>query len=221
MSTPDTAVIDVDGTLVDTVYHHTLAWSRAFRRVGLTIPAWHLHRAVGMGGDQLVPAVAGQDVEDAHGDELRAEWKEQFDPMLPEIRPFDGAGELLTTLSGEYGLTVALASSGAPEHVSAYLDLFDGRTLSAHQLTRDDVDRTKPEPDLVGVAVERAGGSGAFVVGDSVWDVRASAAAGYPAYAVRTGGFGEDELLEAGAVEVFGSVAELRGELPRLLSVSP
>lgn len=216
MDTPDTAVIDVDGTLVDTVYHHTLAWSRAFRSVGLSVPLWRVHRAIGMGGDQLVPAVAGREFEDAHGDDARAAWKEEFDPMLPELRAFDGVAGFLTALSDE-GLTVVLASSGAPEHVAAYLDLFDGEKLSAHQLTRDDVDRTKPEPDLVGVAVERAGGSDAFVVGDSVWDVRASAAAGHPAYGVRTGGFGEDELREAGALDVVESVDDLRGALPRLL----
>jgi len=217
MNTPDTAVIDVDGTLVDTVYHHTLAWSRAFRSLGLTVPLWRVHRAVGMGGDQLVPAVAGRQFEDAHGDEARAAWKEEFDPMVPELSAFDGVREFLTALS-DAGLTVVLASSGAPEHVAAYLDLFDGEKLSAHQLTRDDVDHTKPEPDLVGVAVERADGHDAFVVGDSVWDVHASAAAGHPAYAVRTGGFGEDELRQAGAVGVVGSVVELHADLPRLLA---
>lgn len=216
MNTTDTAVVDVDGTLVDTVYHHTVAWSRAFAAHGCIVPLWRIHRAVGMGGDQLVPAVAGQEFEDAHGDDARAAWKREFDPMLPELRSFGGARELLMTLSDE-GLTVVLASSGAPEHVEAYLDLFDGAGLSSHQLTRDDVDRTKPEPDLIGVAVERAGGTAALVVGDSPWDVHASAAAGHPAYAVRTGGFGEDELREAGAVDVFASLDDLRTAVPRLL----
>ena len=217
MTSPDTAVIDVDGTLVDTNYHHTIAWSRAFGRFDLELPLWRLHRAVGMGGDQLVPAVAGQAVEDEHGDAVRAAWKEEFDPLLPEVRPFAGVREFLADLSGGFGLKVVLASSGAPEHVQAYLELFDGRKLSDACLTRDDVDRTKPAPDLVRTAVRRVAGSAAFVVGDSVWDVRAAAAAGHPAYAVRTGGVGEDELREAGAREVLASLDELRRVLPRVL----
>ena len=217
MTTPDTAVIDVDGTLVDTNYHHAIAWSRAFTRFDRTIPLRRLHRAVGMGGDQLVPAVAGDGFEAEHGDAVRAAWKEEFDPLLPEIRTLPGVRGFLTDLAEGFGLTVVLASSGAPEHVEAYLDLFDGRKLAAHCLTRDDVRRTKPDPELIRVALQRSAGSTAFVVGDSAWDVRAAAAAGHPAYAVRTGGFGDDELREAGAVEVFDSPAELRPAIPRIL----
>ncbi|BBG00949.1 MULTISPECIES: HAD family hydrolase [Pseudonocardia] len=217
MTTPDTAVIDVDGTLVDTNYHHTIAWSRALRRFDRAVPLWRLHRAVGMGGDQLVPAVAGDRFEAEHGDDARAAWKEEFEPLLPEVRPLAGARELLTDLSEGFGLTVVLASSGAPEHVEAYLELFDGRSLARECLTGDDVTRTKPDRELFRVAVRRVAGSAAFVVGDSVWDVRAAVAAGYPAYAVRTGGFGDDELREAGAREIHSSLDELRQVIPRVL----
>lgn len=214
---PDTAVLDIDGTLVDTNYHHALAWFRAFRRYDLTLPVWWLHRAIGMGGDQLVTEVAGERFEGQHGDAVRAAWKEEFDPMLREIRPFAGVRELLAVLSEEYGLTVVLASSGAPEHVDAYLDLFDGRELAQAWTSREDVDRTKPEPDLIGVAVERVGGTSAFVVGDSVWDFEAARRAGHWGVAIRTGGFSEEELREAGARAVFASVPELHEALPRLL----
>ncbi|MBP2365392.1 HAD family hydrolase [Pseudonocardia parietis] len=217
MTTPDTAVIDVDGTLVDTNYHHAVAWSRALHRFDRTIPIHRLHRAVGMGGDQLVPAVAGDAFEADHGDAARAAWKEEFDALLPEIRPLPGVREFLTDLTEGFGLKVVLASSGAPEHVDAYLDLFGGRELAEHCLTRDDVKRTKPDPELIRVALRRAAGSAAFVVGDSVWDVRAAAAAGHPAYAVRTGGYGDDELREAGALELFDSPADLRPAIPRIL----
>ncbi|MBC3192319.1 HAD family hydrolase [Pseudonocardia sp. C8] len=218
MTRPDTAVIDVDGTLVDTNYHHALAWYRAFRRLGRTVPVWQLHRAVGMGGDQLVPAVAGESFDARHGDDTRAAWKEEFAELLPEIEPLAGADELLAALSEMFGEQLVLASSGAPEHVTAYLDLFDGAAdLRDRYLTRDDVDRTKPEPDLIEIAVRQAGGTAAFVVGDSVWDVRAACAAGHPTYAVRTGGFCEAELREAGAREVFATLAELRNALPRLV----
>ncbi|GAA1395529.1 HAD family hydrolase [Pseudonocardia kongjuensis] len=217
MTTPDTAVIDVDGTLVDTNYQHAIAWSRALRRFGRTVPLWQLHRAVGMGGDQLVPAVAGDRFEAEHGDDARAAWKEEFEPLLPEVAALPGARELLADLSGGYGLSVVLASSGAPEHVHAYLELFDGRSLARECLTRDDVTRTKPDPELVRVALRRVAGSAGFVVGDSVWDVRAAVGARCPAYAVRTGGYGDDELRGAGAQDVFDSLDELRGALPRIL----
>lgn len=210
-------MIDVDGTLVDTNYHHAVAWSRALHGLGRTVPVHRLHRAVGMGGDQLVPAVAGDEFEAEHGDAARAAWKEEFDALLPEIRPLPGVRELLTDLTEGYGLTVVLASSGAPEHVDAYLDLFDGRELAAHCLTREDVRHTKPDPELIRVALQRAAGSAAFVVGDSVWDIRAAAAAGHPAYAVRTGGYGDAELLDAGAREVFDAPADLRPAIPRIL----
>lgn len=214
--TTDTAVVDVDGTLVDTNYQHALAWYRAFRRFDVTLPVWRLHCAIGMGGDQLVPAVAGERFDDEHGDDVRDAWKEEFEPMLAEIRPFGGVRELLAALR-DAGLKVVLASSGAPEHVDAYLDLFDGRTLAHAWTTSEDVDRTKPEPDLISVAMERVRGTSAVVIGDSVWDFRAAGSAGQVGYAIRTGGFSEAELREAGAREVFDSLPELHQALDRIL----
>jgi len=205
----DIAVLDVDGTLVDTNYHHALAWYRAFRRFDVTLPVWRLHRAIGMGGDQLVPSVAGEDFEADHGDAARAAWGEEFAPLLDEVRPFEGVRELLTDLRSA-GLRIVLASSGKPDHVEAYLDLFDGRDLADAWTTSEDVERTKPEPDLLGTAVERVGGGTAFVVGDSVWDFEAAKRAGFAGYAIRTGGFAPDELTDAGAQEVFDSIPELR-----------
>ena len=209
---PDTAVLDVDGTLVDTNYHHALAWYRAFRRFGVTVPMWRLHRAIGMGGDQLVTAVAGESFEDEHGDDVRAGWAREFEPMLPEVRPFDGVRDLLGELRRR-GLNVVLASSGAPEHVDAYLELFDGRDLAQGWTTSEDVDRTKPEPDLLGAAVAKVDGASPVVIGDSVWDFEAAGRAGYPGYAIRTGGFAVDELRDAGALDVFESVTELNERL--------
>lgn len=212
--TVDTAVLDVDGTLVDTNYQHALAWYRAFRRIDVVLPVWRLHRAIGMGGDQIVAAVAGDDVEAAHGDELRAAWAEEFAPMLDEVRPFDGVRELLTDVARR-GLTIVLASSGAPDHVEAYLDLFDGRSFAAAWTTKEDVDRTKPKPDLIEAAVGKVGGGAAVLVGDSTWDFVAAGRAGVPAYAIRTGGFSPEELRAAGAREVFDSLGDLHGALDR------
>jgi HAD superfamily hydrolase (TIGR01549 family) len=210
----DTAIFDVDGTLVDTNYHHALAWFRAFRRYDVTLPVWRLHRAIGMGGDQLVAAVAGERVEEEHGDGLRAAWAEEFQPMLKEVQPFEGVRELLTDVR-QRGFTVVLASSGKPDHVDAYLDLFGGRELCEAWTTSEDVEQTKPAPDLLLVALEKVGGRSAVVVGDSVWDFEAAGRAGFPGYAIRTGGFSVEELEESGAKEVFDSLPELREQLDR------
>ncbi|MCU1628473.1 MAG: family hydrolase [Pseudonocardia sp.] len=210
----DTAIFDVDGTLVDTNYHHALAWFRAFRRYDVTLPVWRLHRAIGMGGDQLVAAVAGKRLEEEHGDGLRAAWAEEFQPLLKEVQPFEGVRELLTEVR-ERGFTVVLASSGKPDHVDAYLDLFGGRELCEAWTTSEDVERTKPAPDLLVVALEKVGGRSAVVVGDSVWDFEAAGRAGYPGYAIRTGGFSVEELKESGAKEVFDSLPQLREQLDR------
>jgi HAD superfamily hydrolase (TIGR01549 family) len=213
----DTAVVDVDGTLIDSNYQHALAWYRAFRHYGITLPVWRLHRAIGMGGDQLVGSVAGDEVEERLGDELRARWSAEFDPMLHEVQPFDGARELLVELR-DRGVTVVLASSGKPEHVDHYLELIDGKSVAHGWTTSGDVDRTKPAPDLLQVALRKAGGDSPVMVGDSVWDFAAARRAGYPGYALRTGGFSEQELLEAGAAAVYDSVTELRENLDEVLT---
>ncbi|GAA1828988.1 HAD family hydrolase [Pseudonocardia ailaonensis] len=208
----DTVVLDVDGTLVDTNYQHALSWYRAFLRFEVVLPVWQLHRAIGMGGDQLVPAVAGARFEDEHGDDVRAAWAEEFEPHLREIRAFGGVRELLAGIR-EAGPKVVLASSGAPEHVEVYLGLFDGRELANAWTTSDDVNRTKPEPDLLGAALDRVGGHRAVMIGDSVWDFEAAGRVGWPGYGLRTGGFSADELRTAGARAVYESIPELHEAL--------
>ena len=125
----DTAIFDVDGTLVDTNYQHALAWFRAFRRYGITRPMWRIHRGIGMGGDMFVPEVGGREVEEAHGDELREAWVEEFDQLIGEIQPFEGAHELLAEVK-ERGFRLVLASSGKTKHVETFLDLIDGKSLA-------------------------------------------------------------------------------------------
>ncbi|GAA3594582.1 HAD family hydrolase [Kineosporia mesophila] len=208
----DTAIFDVDGTLVDTNYQHTLAWYRAFRRHDLTLPLWRLHRAIGMGGDKLVAAVAGDDVEKSIGDDLRTAWEREFEAMIDEIRPFDGVRELLTEVK-DRGFTLVLASSGKGKHVEHFLDLFGGRSLADGWTTSEDAEQSKPAPDLVQVALEKAGGTRGVMVGDSTWDVIAAGKAGIETVAVRTGGFSEQELREAGAVSTHDSLVDLRRNL--------
>jgi phosphoglycolate phosphatase-like HAD superfamily hydrolase len=132
--------------------------------------------------------------------------------MLGEVRPFDGVRDLLGELRGRE-LNVVLASSGAPDHVDVYLDLFGGRDLAQAWTTSEDVERTKPEPDLLAVAVKKVGGGSPVMIGDSVWDFEAARRAGYPGYAIRTGGFAVEELREAGARDVFDSLTDLRNHL--------
>ncbi|HSJ18830.1 MAG TPA: HAD family hydrolase [Solirubrobacterales bacterium] len=206
------AILDVDGTLVDTNYHHAIAWHRAFRRHGVTPPLWRIHRHIGMGGDQLVDAVAGHGVEQEHGDDIRAVEGELYMEMIDEVAPFDGSRELIEELK-QRGHAVVLASSAKQHEVDHYLDLLDARELADGWTTSADVDATKPEPDLVRAALDAAGTDDAVMVGDTTWDAKAAARAGIETIAVLTGGFSDAELREAGAVAVFDSVFELRSSL--------
>ncbi|MBA2615749.1 MAG: HAD family hydrolase [Actinobacteria bacterium] len=209
---PRAAILDVDGTLVDTNYHHALAWSRAFREHGIVLPLWRLHRHVGMGGDKYVAALAGDEVEERLGDRVRDRWKELFDGLLDEVSPLEGARELMTDLKGR-GRTVVLASSAIESHLEAFLDLLDARDVADGWTGKDDVERSKPDPDLVAAALEQAGTREAVMVGDTPWDVESARRAGVETVCVLTGGFSADELRAAGAVAVFESVSELRERL--------
>jgi HAD superfamily hydrolase (TIGR01549 family) len=215
------AILDVDGTLVDTNYHHAIAWYRAFRRNGVTPEIWRIHRHIGMGGDQLVGAVAGEDVEARMGDDIREAEGELYMEMIDEVQPFDGARQLIAEL-GELADAVVLASSAKQHEVDRYLDLLDAGDLATEWTTSADVESTKPQPDLVHASMEKVGADSALMIGDTSWDCQAAARAGIPAVAVMTGGFSASELREAGAVDVFEGLAELRralGELPVIGSV--
>jgi HAD superfamily hydrolase (TIGR01509 family) len=208
------AVLDIDGTLVDSNYQHALAWYRAFRSLGETFPVWRLHRLIGMGGDQLVSAIGGEELEERIGDEARDRQVAEVDPMIGEIAPLPGARDLLVAIK-ERGHTLVLASSGKPHHVDAFLDLLDARDLADGWTTSGDVERSKPAPDLLEVARAKVGAEDArcVVVGDSTWDVEAAKRAGMPALVVRSGGFGDDELRAAGAIAVFDTPGDLRAAL--------
>lgn len=203
-----TAILDLDGTLVDTNYHHTLAWQRALRRHGLVVPAWEIHRHIGMGGDQLVAAVCGEGVEAELGDAVRADEQDLYGDLIGEVAPLDGARALIARLK-ERGHPVVLASSAKAEEVEHYLDLLAARDLADDWTTAADVEATKPEPDLVRAAIDRVDGDRAVLVGDTVWDCQAARRAGIPSIGVLTGGFAESELRAAGAAVVFASVGEL------------
>jgi HAD superfamily hydrolase (TIGR01509 family) len=210
--TPPTAILDIDGTLVDTNYQHAIAWYRAFRQHEVLLPIWRIHRHIGMGGDQLVGALAGEQVEREKGDDIRAAEKTLYFELIGEVEPMHGARELLVDLKRR-GHTIVLASSAKEDEVEHYLDLLEARDLADDWTTSADVEATKPHPDLVHAAREKAGGGEAVMVGDTPWDCKAAEAAGVPTIAVLTGGFAESELRDAGAVAVFESIDELREHL--------
>jgi len=204
------AILDIDGTLVDTNYHHAIAWYRSFRDNGIVLPIWRIHRHIGMGGDQLVGALTDERTEEDKGDAIRDTEKEIYMKLIDEVEPMKDSRELLQECKRR-GHSLILASSAKEDEVDHYLGLLDARELADAWTTSADVESTKPQPDLVNAALERAGeGAGEGVmVGDTPWDVKAASSAGVETLVVRTGGFGEDELRDAGAAAVFESVAEL------------
>lgn len=174
------AVVDIDGTLIDSNYHHALAWYRALRSVGEIFPVWRLHRLIGMGGDQLFTLVAVK----------------------------------------ERGHRLVLASSAKERDAEVFLDKLDAREVVDDWTTSADVEVSKPAPDLLQVALKKVGAppdAPSVMVGDSVWDVKAAKKAGMPAVVVRSGGFGDDELREAGAIAIY----DTPGDLAKVLDETP
>jgi HAD superfamily hydrolase (TIGR01509 family) len=206
------AILDIDGTLVDTNYHHALAWYRAFRTHEVVLPLWRIHRHIGMGGDQLVAALAGEEFDAEHGDAVRDAEKQGYMELIEEVEPLDGARDLLVRLQRR-GQTIVLASSAKRDEVDHYLELLGARELADGWTTSADVEKTKPHPDLVAAAIDKAGGGPAAMLGDSVWDCEAAGRAGVPTIGLRTGGFSEQELREAGAACVFTNLRDLLDRL--------
>jgi HAD superfamily hydrolase (TIGR01509 family) len=205
---PPAALLDVDGTLVDTNYHHALAWYRAFLRHDIVLPLWRIHRSIGMGGDHFVNALCGEEVEHEQGDSIRDLEGDLYMDLIGEVRPFASARDLIVRLR-EDGHAVVLASSAKLKEVKHYLDLLDARDIIDGWTTSDDVERTKPDPDLVAAANDKAGGGDAVMVGDSTWDCEAAKRCGIETIALLTGGFSEQELRSAGASTVFESIEAL------------
>jgi HAD superfamily hydrolase (TIGR01549 family) len=207
--TKPAAILDIDGTLVDSNYFHAVAWYRAMRAHDYTLPMWRIHRAIGMGGDQMIGALLGDDVEERDGDAIRDAEKERYFELIEEVQPLDGARGLIEDLK-RTDHRVVLASSAKPDEVEHYLDLLDAREIADAWTTSGDVENTKPEPDLVNSALEKVGGGPAVMIGDSVYDCEAAGNAGVETIAVLTGGFSDSELLKSGARIVFASIVELR-----------
>ena len=188
-----TVVLDIDGTLVDSVYLHVHAWARAFHQVGLTVASHRIHGAIGMGGDRIVTHLAGEAAEQSIGDDVRARHDELFESVLGDVRPTRGTDELLQALR-DRGLRLVVASSANAETTDALLQAAGAATLVEEVTTGDDVGQSKPHPEPVEQVLEKAGSGAAFLLGDAPWDGEAAREAGVRFVAVRTGGF-SDEVL--------------------------
>lgn len=207
----ETVVLDLDGTLVDSVYVHTTCWRDAFRDVGVEVSSHHLHRAIGMGSDRLVAHIAGEAVERAVGDVIRAAHARHLDHRFHEIAATPGAAELLDALRGR-GLRLVLASSGARDQTERLLGLVEGADVALQAVvTGSDAQQSKPDGELVSRALESldAEPDRAVLLGDTVWDARSAHDAGVACIGVLTGGITEDELRGAGCAEVYDTPAEL------------
>ncbi|UER55320.1 HAD family hydrolase [Kineosporiaceae bacterium SCSIO 59966] len=212
----DTVLLDVDGTLVDSTYHHVVAWRAAFAGVGVDVPAARIHRAVGMGGDRLPAAVAGDDVERDHGDALRQAWEARYDDLVDQVRPLPGASDLVRACAAA-GLRVVLASSGKAKHLDAARRLLAVDEHLAGVTTSEDVDTSKPAGDVFAAALAAAGGSSGVVVGDTPWDARAAAAVGMRCVLLRSGGFCDTDLRAANPLELLDTPADLVPRVEELL----
>jgi HAD superfamily hydrolase (TIGR01549 family) len=208
-------LLDVDGTLIDSNYQHALAWYRALLQHGRTHALFELHRHIGMGGDQLVRDVAGEAFDAEHGEAARAAEKVHYHALIGDLAPLAGAKDLIAELK-QRGCEVVLASSGSAEDTANSMRLLEAEDLK--HTTSDDVEATKPEPDLVLAALEKVDGErGALLIGDSTWDCEAAERAGIRSVAVLTGGFSEQELADAGAARIYRTLPDLIADLDDVL----
>ena len=218
---PGAILFDIDGTLVDSNYMHVDAWLRALQAVGHPVDAWRIHRGQGMGSAELLATLLGAAAEQV-GSRAKQQHSELYQQSSRLLRAFDGARELVAAVA-QRGAKVVLATSAAPDELEVLRSILDVEDTVAEITAAEDVETAKPAPDLVQVALQRAGVAAdrAVFVGDTVWDVEAAKRAGLPTLAVLTGGFSEEELREAGAVQVVEAIDDLRidsqalGELAR------
>jgi HAD superfamily hydrolase (TIGR01509 family) len=202
-------LFDVDGTLVDSNYLHVHAWQRAFGELDMPVEAWRLHRSIGMDGSRLVANLSGDAADDVQ-ERLTVLHSQYYEQTTSLLRPLPGARELLDRVA-DLGLQVVLATSAPEDELAILRNVLDRDDLISAVTSSADVDTAKPEPDIVDVALSRAGVSAdrAVFVGDAVWDAKASVRAGVRCIGVLSGGVSRGELEEAGASVVFENALDL------------
>jgi HAD superfamily hydrolase (TIGR01509 family) len=205
-------VFDLDGTLVDSVYQHVLAWRKALEAEGIALAAWRIHRRIGMSGGLMARAIlreTGRPVEGEDTARLQRAHEDSYRKQIDSVRPLPGAHALLSHLSAR-GVPWAIATSGRRSAAGPTVELL-GLDRPPVLVTRDEVPHAKPDPDLFIAAAARLGVdvTETIIVGDSVWDMLAAVRARSLGVGLLSGGFGEDELLRAGAMRVYGDPADL------------
>lgn len=198
-------IFDVDGTLLDNNYFHTIAWWRAFRGAGIEIPMAEIHRGIGMGGSEMMAALLGEQrpaLSEAHGRE--------FARFRAEMVAFEAVPDLLRDVKG-LGLRVVLGTSATPENLPAMLKAIGAEEAIAAVVSSADVERAKPHPDIFSTAIAKAAldPQRTLVVGDTKWDVEAARRAGLGCVTLLTGGWSSAELESAGSVAVYDSPADI------------
>ncbi len=214
-----TAVLfDVDGTLVDTNYLHAVTWWEAFAQAGHDVAMTDIHRAIGMGSDQLLDRLLPRDRDKDQDPAIRAAHSALYSTYWSRLRPLRGATDLLRACK-KRGLTVVLASSADEPEFNALRAALDAEDAIDEATFSGDVEQSKPAPDLVQVALDKAGVTpdGAVFVGDTVWDVQASQKAGVRCVGFLSGGISRGELAEAGAAQVYDGPADLLNHFPDAL----
>lgn len=206
-------LMDIDGTLVDSNYLHVEAWAHAFADVGVAVPAWRIHRSIGLDAAMLLDELLGNEAERL-GDAAKDAHSRHYADLAGRLSPLEGARELIRELHRR-GIRVVLATSAPEEELTSLRAVLDVEDALHAVTSAEDVDTAKPEPDVIRVALERADVDAdyAVMVGDAVWDIRSAARAGVRAVGVRSGGISATELEEAGAVEVYDDAAALLAAL--------
>lgn len=214
----DLVLFDVDGTLVDSNDLHATAWQEAFRHFGIVIPFDAIRAQIGKGGDNLIPSLLPPDIVERLQEEIEEFRSDLFArDYLHRSRPFPGAAELLRRLHGE-GVKLVLASSAQQSELDYHVEKLGCADLLTATTSKDDVEHSKPCPDIFAAAYEKAqpmDGGVAVVVGDTPYDIEAASRIGLPAIAVRCGGFAEEEL--EGAAAIYDDPTELNRLFPRWL----
>jgi HAD superfamily hydrolase (TIGR01509 family) len=210
---PGAVLFDIDGTLVDSNYLHVNAWMHALRAVGHPRDAWRVHRGQGMGSSELLATLLGDAAEQV-GPQAKQQHSQHYQQTSELLRVFDGARELVVAVA-QRGVKVVLATSAAPDELELLRSILDLEDAVAEITAADDVEAAKPAPDLVDVALQRAGVTAdrAVFVGDTVWDVQACGKAGVACVGVLSGGISATELTEAGAVAVYDDCQVLLRDL--------
>lgn len=206
----DAILFDIDGTLMDSTYHHAIAWHRSFARVDITVPVWRIHRTIGMGGDKLVAEVAGEAAEKEHGEMLREAWHEEYAKLVDEVPPLPGARDLVREVADQ-GYQVAFASSGAADFSKGAVDTLGVEDCLAVLTTADDAEESKPEPDILSATLKQMDVERAVLIGDTPYDVDSARRIGLQCITVLTGGYSHSELTEAGAALVVDDLTQLAG----------